>query len=82
MPKRLSRKKLDHIRASRLGDFRHMMHCIDAGRLPGYDDRRDYLSLILASPRKLPSREEVREKLRLRNDDRVANRCSVSTRST
>jgi hypothetical protein len=74
MPKRLSRNKLGRIRASRLGDFRHMMICIDAGHLPGYEDRREYLSLILASPRKLPSREEVRQKLRLRNKDRVAHR--------
>jgi hypothetical protein len=74
MGKRFSRKKLDRIQAARLGDYRHMLRCINGGRLPGYEDRRGYLEQILAMPGKLPPRDEVKQQLRLRNDDRTLHR--------
>lgn len=70
----LSRKKLERIRAARLGDLRHMLVCIESGRLPGYEDRCDYLKQLLMRADKLPTRDEVKRQLRLRNDDRVAHR--------
>jgi hypothetical protein len=72
--RKLSRKRLERIRASRLADLDQMLRCIRAGRLPGYEDRCDYLRAALRTPDKLPSREEIKKRLRLRNDDRKANK--------
>ena len=51
-----------------------MLRCVTSGRLPGYEDRCDYLRRVLSTPDTLPSREEIKNRLLLPNEERIRHR--------